>query len=156
MSKVATIVNSTQDNVVCERTEIAGTLWRRLRGLLGRASLPPGQGLLLEPEPSIHSAFMRFEFDAVFLSREMEVLKLVERIPPWRTHAAKGARKVLELSSGEIAQRKIAVGDILAIVLSDESSDPRAAEAGTPVDNPAGHSVDDMKGRTGEHSAAAH
>ena len=128
-------------NVVCERAEIANTLWLRFRGLLGRDSLPAGHGMLIEPEPSIHSAFMRFDFDAVFLSREFEVVKLVERIPPWRAHSAKGARRVLELAAGEIERRGIELGDVLAVVETAEVAEH--AEATRHVEaNQAVRSVD--------------
>jgi uncharacterized membrane protein (UPF0127 family) len=71
--------------------------------------------MLLTPSPSIHSAFMRFEFDAVFLDRELRVIKLVERIRPWRAHSAKRARNVLELAAGEIQRRGVQLGDVLKV-----------------------------------------
>lgn len=108
-----TILSRTRGNVVCERAELANTPWRRLRGLLGRAGLDPGEGMLLEPSPSIHSAFMRFEFDAIFLDRELTVLKVAERVRPWRAHSARRARKVLELAAGEVERRGVEVGDVL-------------------------------------------
>ena len=117
------ILSRTRGNVVCEQTEIADTPWTRLRGLLGRADLPEGHGMLITPAPSIHSAFMRFEFDAVFLDREMQVVKTSERIPPWRARSAKRARSVLELASGEIGRRGVQVGDVLAVD-SEEGADP--------------------------------
>jgi uncharacterized membrane protein (UPF0127 family) len=109
------IVNTTRGNVVCERSEIADTAWRRARGLLGRSGLAPGEGMLIDPAPSIHSAFMRFEFDAVFLDRDLQVLKIVEGIRPFRAHAARHARKVLELAAGEARRRGVQVGDVLAL-----------------------------------------
>ncbi len=109
------IVNQTRDTVVCERVELADNPLRRLVGLLGRRGLDPGGGMLIVPAPSIHSLFMRFEFDAVFLDREMRVVKLAERIPKWRVRSAKHARSVLELPAGEIASRGLQLGDQLAI-----------------------------------------
>jgi hypothetical protein len=110
-----TILNRTRgDSVVCDRTEVADTIWRRMRGLLGRASLPAGSGMLFRGESSIHSAFMRFEFDAVFMDRELRVVGLAERIPPWRARAAKGARNILELAAGEISRTGVTIGDQLA------------------------------------------
>jgi uncharacterized membrane protein (UPF0127 family) len=85
-----------------------------MRGLLGRSGLEEGAGMFFKGESSIHSAFMRFHFDAVFLDAELRVVKLAERIPPWRAHSARGARNVLELSAGEIMRRGIHVGDQLA------------------------------------------
>jgi uncharacterized protein len=109
------IVNRTRgDSVVCARTEVADTFLRRMRGLLGRASLPAGTGMLFRDESSIHSAFMRFEFDAVFMDRELRVVGLAERIPPWRARAARGARNILELAAGEISRTGVAIGDQLA------------------------------------------
>ncbi len=119
------ILSETKGNVVCEHAEIADTPWLRLRGLLGRRSLPAGRGMLIEPAPSIHSAFMRFEFDAVFLDRDLTVIKLAQRIPPWRTRAARHARSVLELAAGEIESRGVQVGDVLAV----ESLKPPLATA---------------------------
>ena len=111
------IVNRSRgDGVVCARTEVAATLPSRMRGLLGRASLAPGEGMLFRGESSIHSAFMRFRFDAIFMDRELRVVGLAADIPPWRARAARGARNVLELAAGEIARTGVAVGDQLAEV----------------------------------------
>ena len=109
------IVNRTRgDSVVCARTELADTLLKRLRGLLGRGSLTAGDGMLFRGESSIHSAFMRFEFDAVFMDRQLRVVGVAERVPPWRVRAAKGARNILELAAGEISRTGVAIGDQLA------------------------------------------
>jgi hypothetical protein len=117
-----TIVNqSRDDSVVCERTEVADTLWRRMRGLLGRASLSAGSGMLFRGESSIHSAFMRFEFDAVFMDRDLRVVGLAERIPPWRVRAAKRSRNILELAAGEISRTGVAIGDQLAEIRSRDA-----------------------------------
>ncbi|MGO9903281.1 MAG: DUF192 domain-containing protein [Solirubrobacteraceae bacterium] len=121
------ILSRTRGNVVCEHAEIADTPLLRLRGLLGRSSLPAGHGMLIEPAPSIHSAFMRFDFDAVFLDRDLEVIKLAQRIPPWRTRTARHARSVLELAAGEIERRGIQVGDVLAVDKCKTSSVSAAA-----------------------------
>ncbi len=110
-----TIVNRTrQDTIVCAHTEVADNVLKRLRGLLGRASLASGQGMLFRGESSIHSAFMRFRFDAVFMDRELRVVGLAQDIPPWRARSARGARNILELASGEIARTGVVVGDQLA------------------------------------------
>lgn len=109
------IINRTRsDSVICSETEVADTIWRRVRGLLGRSSLPAGRGMLFRGESSIHSAFMRFEFDAVFMDRELRVVGLAERIPPWRARGARGTRNILELAGGEISRTGVAIGDQLA------------------------------------------
>jgi uncharacterized protein len=101
--------------VVCEQCSLAESAFTRLRGLLGREKLPPGEGLLLRPAGSIHTAFMRFPIDAVFLDYELNVLATRSALPAWRTARARGARAVLELAAGEAVRRGISVGDRLEL-----------------------------------------
>jgi len=82
-----------------------------MRGLLGRKSLPEGQGILLRPASSVHTAFMRFPIDVVFLDRDNRITKIAENLRPWRTTAARGAKTVVELTVGECDRRKLKVGD---------------------------------------------
>src|SRR6266542_193731 len=91
--------------VVCERCTLARDPFTRMKGLLGRRSLPPGQGLLLQPAGSIHTFFMRFPIDAVFLDGDRRVLRVASGVRPWRAAAAKHSRAVLELAAGDTARR---------------------------------------------------
>jgi uncharacterized membrane protein (UPF0127 family) len=86
-------------------------------GLLGRRGLESGEGLLIRPAPSIHTFFMRFPIDAVFLARDGEVLKVVDRLRPWRTAGARGARAVVEMAAGEAERRGIEPGTRLDLSL---------------------------------------
>ena len=121
------IVNLTRGNVVCEQVVIADRARRRMRGLLGRRSLPPGEGMLLQPSPSIHTAFVRFPIDVVFLDRNLRVIKLVEHLPPWHTASAMEGRSTLELSAGEISRRHVQVGDQLLTVQPSQTDEDAAA-----------------------------
>lgn len=120
------IVNLTRESVVCERATIADRAVTRMRGLLGRRALPSGEGLLLRPAASIHTAFMQFPIDVVFLDGDLRVLKLVQRLKPWRTASARSAKSVLELAAGESARREIGLADRLAVVQSPHA--PPASE----------------------------
>ena len=98
-----------------------------MRGLLGRKELPDGEGILLRPAGSVHTFFMRFSIDVVFLSREGEVLKVARALPPWRTAAARRAKAVLELAADEADRRGIRVGSRLDLsVLAGSGSGPAA------------------------------
>ena len=99
--------------IVCERCLLAETPLARMRGLLGRRQLDRGEGLLLRPASSIHTLFMRFPIDAVFVDRGGVVRKVVRNLKPWRTAACRGARAVLELPAGESDRRVLRVGDRL-------------------------------------------
>jgi uncharacterized protein len=102
-------------HVVCERCIVADSPLPRMRGLLGRRNLGSDEGVLLRPAGSIHTFFMQFPIDVVFLDREGRVLRVVESVRPWRTAAARGARAVLELRAGESGRRRVAVGDVLEV-----------------------------------------
>jgi uncharacterized protein len=112
------------DAVVCERCVLADNPWTRLKGLLGRRSLDDGEGLLIRPTGSIHMFFMRFAIDAVFLDRDMRVLKVSSDLKPWRMAAKKGAKQVLEIAAGEAGRRGVEPGQRL--VLADEQGDDSA------------------------------
>ena len=101
--------------VVCRRCTVADSVRTRLRGLLGKSALEPHQGLLLRPANSVHTAFMRFPIDVVFLDGNLKVLDVVEGVPPWRMKAKKGARAVLELAAGEAARQGIGPADSLSL-----------------------------------------
>ncbi len=73
----------------------------RLRGLLGSPPPAPGHALLITPCASVHSAFMRYPIDVVFVDRHGCILKVVEALPPWRAAACWRARHTLELAAGE-------------------------------------------------------
>jgi uncharacterized membrane protein (UPF0127 family) len=98
---------------VCERCTVADGPLTRMRGLLGRRALPSGEGLLLRPAGSIHTFFMRFPIDAVFLDGDRRVVKVVAGLRPWRAAAGGGARAVLELPAGEAGRRGVRAGDQL-------------------------------------------
>lgn len=85
---------------VVARTE---TPHERLRGLLGRHPLAAGEGLLLAPCASVHTFFMRYSIDLVYLDRDGCVVKVVPTLSPWRMSAARRAHATLELAAGGAA-----------------------------------------------------
>jgi uncharacterized protein len=99
--------------IVCERCLLAETALTRMRGLLGRRALPSGEGILLKPASSVHMAFMRFPIDAVFLDRDLRIVKVAADLRPWRAAASRGAKSVLELRAGEAKRRGVTPGDRL-------------------------------------------
>lgn len=104
--------------LVCERCELADTVPTRMRGLLGRDGIDPGEGLLIRPTNSVHMFFMRFAIDVVFLDRELVVQKIVEALAPWRMAGCRGANAALELPAGEAGRRGITIGERLVLEAS--------------------------------------
>ena len=114
-ARLRTVVSDDRAVAVCERCEIAERPAHRLRGLLGRSGLEPGAGLLLRPSNSIHTCFMRFPIDAVFLDAELRVLRVRSELRPWRAAWARGSRAVLELAAGEAERRGVRPGERLRL-----------------------------------------
>jgi uncharacterized protein len=96
---------------------VADSARARMKGLLGRRSMAPGEGLLLQPAGSVHTAFMRFPIDVVFLDRDHRVLRVAPNVAPWRLVGQRGAKAVLELPSGAAERRGLEPG--VLVKLSD-------------------------------------
>ena len=100
---------------MCERCLLAETPLTRAQGLIGRAGLEHGEGILLRPASSIHMWFMRFAIDAAFLDPDGRVLRIAEHLRPWRLAACKGAQAVIELPAGECSRVGLAPGDVVRV-----------------------------------------
>lgn len=92
----------------------ADSFLARLRGLLFAPPLPPGEGLLLVPCNSVHTAFMRHPIDVVFLDRAGRIEKIVPQLKPWRAAGCLAAYQTLELAAGEAERLGWVPGESLA------------------------------------------
>jgi uncharacterized membrane protein (UPF0127 family) len=116
-SAIIRLVNESKGTVVATRMRVADNLWSRFWGLMGRRALADGEALLLRPCSSIHTMFMRFPIDVVFIDEGNEVVKVVSNLRPFRLTMAPGsAQSVLELDAGAAAQAKVEPGDLLVMV----------------------------------------
>lgn len=104
--------NETRGSVLAARCRVADSYFPRLVGLMGAKRIEPGEGLLILPCNSIHTHFMRFPIDVLYVSRENIVIALDEAVAPWRFgRIHRGARYVVELPAGTIAATGTEVGD---------------------------------------------
>lgn len=87
------------------------TFWERTRGLLGTRALRDGEGLLITPCSAVHTCFMKFSLDLVYLDRGGNVVKLVKKLRPWRMSCCFAAARVLEVRSSFIRTSGIKIGD---------------------------------------------
>ena len=107
-----TFRNATRNQVLSDRTRVANTMVTRFVGLLSSKGLAEGEGLWIEPCNTIHTWFMKFTIDAVFLDKQGNVVKIAPRMKPWKlTSIARKARGVLELPEGMIEKTGTQVGD---------------------------------------------
>ena len=100
---------------LAERVEAAFDSDSRRRGLMGRDGLPPGSALVIAPSNSVHTFFMRFPIDIVYVRRDGRVVKVRHAVQPWRLSGAIGAFAVIELPAGAARAAELAAGDCLAV-----------------------------------------
>ena len=99
--------------MVWENVRIANTPWSRLRGLLGRKSIEPAEGLLIKPCQQVHCFFMKFAIDVIFLDRNDRVILVNTLAPGQISPLVRSAASLLEVQAGSAAAWHIAVGDQL-------------------------------------------
>ncbi len=117
------VTNVTRSTVLATCMEVADSSAKRNKGLLGRESLAPGEGLWIQPCEAVHTFWMRFSIDLIYLDRKKQIRKLVCAVPPWRLSGCLRAHSVLELPSGTIRQTQTHPGDTLEFSAALPSSD---------------------------------
>jgi len=83
----------------------ADNWWGKGWGVMGLRGLPVGEGLWLPGVTSVHTAFVRFPLDLLFLDADFQTIRLAPETPAWRLLiSAPGAFHTLELGHGTLAQ----------------------------------------------------
>lgn len=121
------VINRTRGTVLADQAEAARTWWARGKGLLGRAALPAGGGLIIAPCSSIHTWFMAFPIDVAFVAVDGRVVRTAHALRPWRFGPL--ARKVcyvVELPPGTLVRSGTVVDDYLEIVTPAPLDNPTA------------------------------
>jgi uncharacterized protein len=109
------LIDATDGRVVVPDLELAIDSRTRRKGLLGRDGLATGAGLIIAPSNAVHTFFMRFPIDIVFLDRSGTVLKIRHNVPARRVAVSATAHAVLELPAGTAAVQGVSVGQKLAL-----------------------------------------
>ena len=114
--------------VICDELVLGESFMQRFRGLMGRASMPEGEGLYL-PTNSIHMMFMRFPIDALFVSKEdadgrRSVVGTRPDLPAWRgiVMPVRGAEGVIEMPAGTLARVGVSEGDTVVFEATPEAA----------------------------------
>lgn len=116
---VYSIVNKLTGTTISNQAKIADNFILRLRGLMFQKEIESGQALIFPKAPAIHTCFMRFPIDIVFLDKQNKVIKIFEAVRPWRMVYCPHSALVIELPAQRAAQRSLKLGDSLEIVDSD-------------------------------------
>jgi uncharacterized protein len=107
-------VHGPDGQLLFDRLRFARTTPSRLRGLLGRRTLPVGEGLAFR-EKSVHMFFMRMSLDIVFCDADMQILRIVHGLSPWRVAGCRQAHYALEVGPGEAARLGLQEGMVLTV-----------------------------------------
>lgn len=110
------IRNLTQQTEIASCAEVAETAASRNKGLLGRTGLPSGGGLWIVPCESVHTFFMKFPLDLVYLDRNKKVRKARGNVGPWRLSGCLSAHSIIELPAGTIEKTQTRRGDQLEFI----------------------------------------
>jgi uncharacterized protein len=113
------VANVTRGTTVASAVEVADSGPSRNKGLLGRKGLEPGTGLWIVPCESVHTFFMQFPIDLIYLDRSLRIRKLRSAVPPWRLSGCLSAFSVLELAPGAIRDSQCEPGDRLEMSPAD-------------------------------------
>ena len=106
------LMNSRSGSMVATTTDSSDAI-RTAAGLLDRTALDPSTALVLAPCLMIHTAFMRFPIDVIFVDRAGRVVRIVQDLGPWRIAASFGAHATVELAAGAVVSHDVVVGDFL-------------------------------------------
>ena len=107
--------NARNGRVVAHLIETAFDSETRKKGLMGRDSMAAGCALVIAPSNSVHTFFMRFPIDLLYVGRDGEVLKVRHSVQPWRLSGAWRAFAVVELPAGAAGTAEVRAGDRLVV-----------------------------------------
>jgi len=109
------LVDERTQHVIARSVELALTRRTRRVGLLGRTRIDASAALVLAPCCTIHTAFMQFPIDVLFVDRHGRALRVVHGLKPWRAAMSARACAAIELAAGMAKQHGIEIGDRLRL-----------------------------------------
>ena len=121
------VVNATRKIEIADRVELAGSGAKRSKGLLGRSGLGQGEGMWIVPCEAVHTFWMKFSLDLVYLDRQHRVAKIRRNVPPWRLSACLTAHSVIEFAAGAIRESDLQPGDKLEFLPAPNGVDSAKA-----------------------------
>jgi hypothetical protein len=110
------IINLTKNILLSEEALLSASFLKRLKGLLGRKSLRKDQAMILRPANSVHTFFMHFPIDVLFVDRNNIVVKAIKNLSPFKaTGIYFKSACVIEFPAGVIQETQTTEGDYLQI-----------------------------------------
>jgi uncharacterized membrane protein (UPF0127 family) len=120
MASWTALLTGNDGQPVSRYCRVAGTPLARARGLLGHKQFGPGEAMIFPGTRSVHTHFMRFAIDVVFLDGDGRMIRIAENVRPWRALSCRRARSVLELPAGDAARHGLRGGDCVELASPGE------------------------------------
>ena len=111
-----TLLNERTQQSLATSVKLADTRRARRKGLLGRDSMSGDEAMVMSPCVAVHTAFMRFAIDVVFIDRDGRAVHIVQDLRPWRMAASFRAHAVVEMAAGRVKACGVELGDRLFLV----------------------------------------
>ncbi len=114
---MAQLLNQSRGNApIATSIEVASGFYARLMGLMFKSTLNPHTGMWFHRCSGIHTCFMRFAIDVIYVDKNLKVKRVYENLKPWRmTRFVSGADSVFELPAGTVKEREVQIGDQLYV-----------------------------------------
>lgn len=110
------IINVKNNAILADKAEIANNPLKRMKGLLGKSEFSQGSALILDPCDSVHTFFMRFAIDIIFIDKNNSVVKIISSMKPYRLSGIYfKSRLAIELPSGKTLATNTQLGDKILI-----------------------------------------
>ncbi len=108
------VYNSSKNNLIADNVKSAENFFTRSIGLISKKSLSDSEALIIKPCCSIHTFFMRFKIDVLFVNKQNQIVSLYENVKPWRILPIHlGSFYVVELAAESISNKNIEKGDLI-------------------------------------------
>ena len=117
-----TLFHERSQRSLANSVTLADTRRARRKGLLGRKSIGADEAMVITPCLAVHTAFMRFPIDVVFIDRDGLAVEIVHDLQPWRIAASFRAHAVVEMAAGRVKACGVELGDRLSLTRGGEPS----------------------------------
>ena len=109
------LFNKSKNCLIASKALVADSFFLRLKGLMFRKSIDEEEALIFYHTPSIHTFFMRFPIEVVFLNQKMQVVEIYEELGPKRVVFSTSASIAVELPARKTSEETLEIGDILEL-----------------------------------------
>jgi hypothetical protein len=108
------LINQTKNSILADEVTVADNFFTRLNGLLGKKYLQKGKALIIRPCNTVHTFFMRFSIDVIFIDKKYKVIKIISCLKPFSfSGVCWKAILVIEFPSGTLNSSNVGLGDSL-------------------------------------------